>query len=543
MSSPAVASQSFVLKIAQGTEVLRVPLKGAADFPAVQEVLRRVWTGPGEPSAKYEDEDGDLCGLVEATFADFLTTAKPSGGRQVLRVKLLESVARPIEVIAAVTEPQAPEEYRLDEQDSQCPSPRDSSSELDEQEAFAMAEQARQACHQVLIDHLQAWLASDPPCVRFEAWIGEVHPENYKNGAVDARMYHEAGEHRQIWNSFAAGAPGLTDDERECRYVVARDDGLIGPLAGRLPDMAAMQPSAPPLPREEEAVEPFLQVEAPNQPAVSVPIAPSSVDSEVTDPSSQPAAHSRVPASAVDSNDEVCLQPEGGEGLQHEEQNLHVKTRAARYVARILPALAAKLSRRASKTDRVQPSLPQELRPGLELLSEVLQISGPQFEAVADAADDVFSERILFGTGSALLATRAAALPWESRSLFAQLLCENCPQLLSPFVPACVLAPFCTSGSGSAEAWQAREAAKAAYHQQRIAAKAAYREAVEAARVAQRQNAEAHRDAMHQLALAHAHSCRQAAEVHRASCRTHTTALRAAAAEARTLRSMFAWWR
>jgi len=218
-------------------------------------------------------------------------------------------------------------------------------------------------------------------------------------------------------------------------------------------------------------------------------------------------------------------------------------------VASKLPALAVKLSRRASCTDRIQRSFPEELRPGFALLVEALQLSGPDLEEVADAADDVVSERVLFGTGVALIATRAAALPKESRLLFAQLMCETCPQLVSPFVPSYILAPFCTSGSGSKEAWQAREAAKAAYREQRREVKASYKQAAAATKAAHRRSAEEHRDAMQRLSRAHAQSCREAArahrEAHREACRAQADRHRAAAAEAAEAAAAraFAWWR
>jgi len=222
-----------------------------------------------------------------------------------------------------------------------------------------------------------------------------------------------------------------------------------------------------------------------------------------------------------------------------------LKKKAAHHVASNLPAFADDLRRRASKTDRSQQALPQELRPGFELLLEVLQLSGPTLEMVAEAAEDVVAEDVFFGTGVALLATRAAALPWDGRVLVARLLCENCPQLLSSCLPAQLLAPCCAAsrGSASAEAWLAVEAARAAYREQRRAARAAYEEAKERAKAARRENTEIHRDAMRRLAESHARDCRRATEARKAACKAHAGTHQAAtAARQQAQRSLFAWW-
>jgi len=494
MSSSAAAS--FVLKIVFGDDVHRVPIKGAVNFTSVQEALRGVAGGLGEVWAEYEDDEGDLCGLVEASFQDFLSTARPSGGRRLLRVRLCPPTAVPRELADDDAHVQEPERYQMDAQDSPCASPRDSDSgsDIDEEDAAAMAEQARSACQEVLVDHLRQWLSSEPSTVRFEAWIREVHPENCKCGAVDPRMYCEAGDHRRIWNAVAAEAPGLTEEERASRFVAARHcaptqvppAGLCGEASGQAPPPAAAATSTSP-------------------------------------------------------------RLSGEQGGKHDDAHAEsLKKKAAHHVASNLPAFADDLRRRARKTDRAQQALPLELRPGFELLLEVLQLSGPALEMVAEAAEDVVTEDVFFGTGVALLATRAAALPWDGRVLVARLLCENCPQLLSSCrLPAGLLASCCAAsrGSASAEAWVAKEAAKAAYREQRSAARVAYEEAKEKAKAVRRKNTERHSDAMRQLAESHAQDCRRGTEARKAACKAHADTQQAATtARQQAQRSLFAWW-
>lgn len=82
-----------VLKITSPDGARRVQLDGAPSFDAVSDALGMIWGC--HPAAKYADEDGDLCHLVEATFEDFLATGAPgleeaaeTGIRPVLKIQV-----------------------------------------------------------------------------------------------------------------------------------------------------------------------------------------------------------------------------------------------------------------------------------------------------------------------------------------------------------------------------------------------------------------------------------------------------------------------
>lgn len=93
------------------------------------------------------------------------------------------------------------------------------SDDADEAEALAIKHQSILACQEIVTKHLAKWLESDPPLIRYEAWIAAVHPDNAKGGVIDSRMYLPKSYHRNTWNKNVAGVDGLTDEEREKRFV------------------------------------------------------------------------------------------------------------------------------------------------------------------------------------------------------------------------------------------------------------------------------------------------------------------------------------
>lgn len=66
---------AVVLKVVCQGQTHRIPLKDCPDYAAVELAIRSLSPRPEAYVAKYLDEDGDLCTLVEATFSDFLSTA------------------------------------------------------------------------------------------------------------------------------------------------------------------------------------------------------------------------------------------------------------------------------------------------------------------------------------------------------------------------------------------------------------------------------------------------------------------------------------
>jgi len=233
-----MASHSFaVLKITSQDEIHRLSLQGPPDFEGVMALARSVWPSEnGQPIAKYVDEDGDLCTLLEVTFSDFLTTARPSfeeasesGKRPVLKLVLsssttstpISSAAMPVEAVSGLDD-------------------------AIEAEAKAMVELTRTACEEELTRHLQEWLRAcqdNQKEVLFESWIKEVHPENAaQNGNVDGRLYLEASTHRQIWNKIAADQEGLEETERARRFVPASDTAEVPSAIGDVRWMEAAVP-------------------------------------------------------------------------------------------------------------------------------------------------------------------------------------------------------------------------------------------------------------------------------------------------------------
>jgi hypothetical protein len=68
-----------VLKVCYMGEFRRIPMEHRPSFDMVAEAVSNLYTAADgkAPTMKYLDEDGDLCTLVQATFSDFLTTARP----------------------------------------------------------------------------------------------------------------------------------------------------------------------------------------------------------------------------------------------------------------------------------------------------------------------------------------------------------------------------------------------------------------------------------------------------------------------------------
>ncbi|CAE8605093.1 unnamed protein product, partial [Polarella glacialis] len=217
-----MAAQAWsVLKVTCRDEVHRLPIQGKPDLQTVSKKLGAIWADDNGSTlvAKYLDDEGDWCTLVEATFADFISTARPQfpeERRPVLRLKLFSSTqhaalqeqdissepqscsgaesveAKPEEFDIGTPRSQVSEEQQF-EVDLQAPEVTEEAevkrrkvsedwadadleleemlfaaleaSELvqdDDEEAAAMVERARRACRDDLAQHLRDWLASPP---------------------------------------------------------------------------------------------------------------------------------------------------------------------------------------------------------------------------------------------------------------------------------------------------------------------------------------------------------------------------------------------
>lgn len=79
----------LVLKISCNSETLRVLLEPNPDCACIRHAMQELWPNFSVRWMKYVDEEGDLCTLVEATFTDFMQTAREiSCGRQVLKLQV-----------------------------------------------------------------------------------------------------------------------------------------------------------------------------------------------------------------------------------------------------------------------------------------------------------------------------------------------------------------------------------------------------------------------------------------------------------------------
>lgn len=545
-----------VLKVNSKAEISRIPLPGKPDLKTVLEKIATVWHGTKLPLIKYQDEEGDLCTLVEATFTDFLSTARPPfnsevAGRPVLKVTLLEADAsgcqeeplpkmesakdQPMqsakeEVLESssddtlgntvaedlgdeksafedATDSSGDSEYELVsfdeavlevdlEVNERSLEPETEPSKLsetedavvkrrkvstdddemllvsealmeaptrfgnkvddDEEEALAMVEKARKACEDELANHLRSWLASNPDkAPRYEAWINDVHPENAsKSGSntVDSRMYLEASFHRLLWNEMAVTSAELEPEERARRFVpstedlqamqrVCRDDQAEQPWD----TSAVLNPSAPAPSFQPPAfgtLTATCQEAADAGPSQLEPFAPPYVappfqeavlyltgflerrSSEAVPQAEQPTEQMVAETVQISATAD-----------QHTSGPVVWKEEAVNFLATSFRGAARQLQRRTPRTP-LGLGLPEDCRPGLSLLAEVLRESGPEYETLASAAIALASGSTLNGDGVAELLGRAATQNWEVRVVYARALLACCPEVLVPVLPA-----------------------------------------------------------------------------------------------------------
>jgi hypothetical protein len=77
-----------VLKVDCEGDLRRALLKGTPSYAIVDQAVQEIWPQRSARGAKYVDEDGDGCTLLEETFTDFLSTAKQTATGQVLKLQL-----------------------------------------------------------------------------------------------------------------------------------------------------------------------------------------------------------------------------------------------------------------------------------------------------------------------------------------------------------------------------------------------------------------------------------------------------------------------
>jgi len=80
---------AVVLKIAFEGQTIRIPFENMPDFHAVDTAVKHSLPNGCVYSAKYKDDEDDLCTLVESTFADFLMMATESASHVVLRITVV----------------------------------------------------------------------------------------------------------------------------------------------------------------------------------------------------------------------------------------------------------------------------------------------------------------------------------------------------------------------------------------------------------------------------------------------------------------------
>eukprot|EP00931_Biecheleriopsis_adriatica_P116790 TRINITY_DN92385_c0_g1_i1.p1 TRINITY_DN92385_c0_g1~~TRINITY_DN92385_c0_g1_i1.p1 ORF type:complete len:584 (-),score=139.06 TRINITY_DN92385_c0_g1_i1:82-1638(-) len=503
----------------------------------VQEKIRSIW-GEGEPVAKYMDDDGDYCTLVKATFPDFLETARPpfdgaQSSRPVLKVKLFAN--SPPGLLAVVDEPtilcanndqqsmdlsggasseseyelvnfddlelheEAPEadakRRRTDEDQQETAAPMDMNCDDDEKEAMAMIEKTRQACEDELANHLRDWLDSKPSQIRYEAWIDAVHPENASKSStrtVDSRMYLEASFHRRLWNDLACH--GLEPEEREQRYVPSTED---------LQRAAAEAPTGPAKSAEGGQDESTRSSASPSGPVGRAVLYLSGL-LERQSVSSSKDAEQPVEAKQVQLEEQGALEAlddEDGRQVEAADDALEPilwKPEAATWLAAHLQE-AQEMLRAHRASLPLGLGLPENLRPGLRLLGEVLRESGPEYETLASAALALASGSTLNGDGVAELLARAASHPEEGRLLCARAVMACCPQVLVPALPASMRAAS-TARACSGPSLKAKE--QAAMVRSEVVASARQAAAVKAAE-ARCRAAEAKALALQSAAQAH----------------------------------------
>jgi len=256
--------QPVVLKVSCEAGIHRIPLKLhrsgvlvpayltqaiATLFPDAGHDLEKGFNGLA-CAVKYEDEDGDLCTLIEQTFPDFIARAtRTSGGRTVLKVHVDFSKENPRRVVEEDQREHPMDEVSVSSDDSwEFVEHLDSCSrsgapealEEDQQackrasfddhdvpdEIQAELQRAKAACEAEVVRHLDEWLGElqkDSPS-SYEDWIAAVHPENVRTGAdglrvVDSRMYLEGSFHRQLWKERTALSLDLLSPDRRCKIM------------------------------------------------------------------------------------------------------------------------------------------------------------------------------------------------------------------------------------------------------------------------------------------------------------------------------------
>uniref|UniRef100_A0A7S4S8U7 Uncharacterized protein n=1 Tax=Alexandrium monilatum TaxID=311494 RepID=A0A7S4S8U7_9DINO len=518
-SASPTTSPWAVLKIACGDEFHRVAMTGPRDFQTVEKALRITGDSPREIPAFYLDDEGDECRLVPGSFTDFLTTAKPAfedanatGKRPVLRIRLRPACRPPGGARStAGSESLQDAQPKLEGGDRAEGSPRgnpsgpdgvpwssaggeavkgpecyhlvdqDSGSDLDDDEVQVMVESARQACKEAVIEHLTAWLASGPSPATFEAWLREVHPENVRLDKVDRRMYLEESFHRQLWNEIAVGAPDLTSEERECRFVPALAD------AAPLPDLS---PSAPLL--SELVPFPPLDGEAAGHDlAPSAPPLPE-LERGAGDPQGDPASAAASPSGPAGAASAGAAAEQ--DGADQTPTGRVWKKAAVPYLAHMLPVCAMMIRASRPLVDLTQPRLPQEFCEGYRRLGEVLAGLGPDFCDVAAAATELAGGDVPHGTGVATLTNRAAQLSLKNRFWYANAFCDCCPQASLSCFPQFALPVEASSiwrGSGR----QVKAACKAAHDAHKRAVKVTRQELKSEVKAARQQYKDALRRA------------------------------------------------
>lgn len=368
--------EHVILKIFCEDEIHRVSLKEPVDFEMVMDAVRGVWSRPEAPVAKYEDDEGDLCVLLSASFSDFMALSSQQE-RPILKLKVFPE--EPREPLPEISSFHAAEE-------AESPETAEARARSLTEDAEAMVLRSRAECEAELVKHLKEWLAEDHEEVTFEAWIAAVHPENvacFDSRVVDPRMYLEASVHRRLWNELAAGAPDLSDEERQRRFVHSSES-----TAQRLEAGA-----------DEEGWEPW-----PTAPAGEVP---------------QDTA--AAPAQALG------FVPEWSDA-------------APRVVAEGLWRVALNLHHRRLRLNFAFPVLPRDQRAGWELLASVLH-EQPGLESLQVPLCRLLTGQGAYGDCVADLTIAAAHLPFEQRLVYANSICACCPEALLPWLPPTLLTP------------------------------------------------------------------------------------------------------
>jgi len=76
-----------VLKIMSKDDVHRVQLEGEITYAVVDAAIKQLF--PNVRSAKYADDEGDMCTLCEGSFSDFVSTSGNSQGRSMLKLEIV----------------------------------------------------------------------------------------------------------------------------------------------------------------------------------------------------------------------------------------------------------------------------------------------------------------------------------------------------------------------------------------------------------------------------------------------------------------------